>query len=272
MQNLSQLFTIWIDLIHKIVPEQNPCFNLIAGISEMEIEAHKSLEKDIEIPIELINFYKIYNVTDNWVASAFSFTPNGCWYQLIPFKKIQQEWEGIQDLYFEDSLEEGNLDNFDPKVKANDYANPRWIPFADGDNGDYLLFDTDPSELGTYGQIILLENETWERIVIADSLEELIESQIEKVKKREPKDFWDFMLENEQKTADFLPNSELKNLLVTVKYSTIKDRMPEDSWTRKEYEKNPENDPDILYYDGDLKIDYIDLAQPLIEYESPNED
>jgi cell wall assembly regulator SMI1 len=63
------------------------------------------------------------------------------------------------------------------------------LPFADGDNGDYLLFDTDPSELGTYGQIILLENETWERVVIANSLEELIKSQIEKVKKENQKIF-----------------------------------------------------------------------------------
>lgn len=273
MQNLSQLFSNWINLIHKIVPEHNPCFNLTAGISEMEIEAHKSLEKGIEIPVELIHLYKIYNVKDNWVASAFSFTPEkGGWYQLIPFKKIQQEWEGIQKLYFDDSLEEGSLDHFDPKVKADDYANPRWIPFADGDNGDYLLFDTDPSESGTYGQIIELQNETWERNIVANSLEELIQMQIELTQKGEPKDFWDFMLENDQKTTDFLPNTELKNLLVTVKYSTIKDRMPEDSWTRKEYENNPDNDPDILYYDGDLKIDYIDLAQPLIEYERRNED
>ena len=96
MQNLQQLFTNWIDLIHKIVPEHNPYFNLTSGISDAEIEAHKSLEKGIEIPVELIHLYKIYNVKDNWVASAFSFTPeNGGWYQLIPFHKIQQEWEGI---------------------------------------------------------------------------------------------------------------------------------------------------------------------------------
>jgi cell wall assembly regulator SMI1 len=270
---LQNIWNEWIETIKKIVPENNPYFNLASGISDSEIETHKSLENGIEIPKELIQLYQIHNVEFNAASSAFSFTPKGGgWYKIIPFKQIKEEWEGIQDLYFEDALEDGSLEHFDPKVKADDYANPRWIPFADGDNGDYLLFDTDPSELGTYGQIILLENETWKRIVIADSLEELIESQIEKVKKREPKDFWDFILENDQNTADFLPNTELKNLLVTVKYSTIKDRMPEDSWTRKEYEKNPENDPDILYYEGDLKIDYIDLAQPLIEYERRNED
>jgi hypothetical protein len=49
MQNLSQLFTNWIDLIHKIVPEHNPYFNLTSGISDAEIEAHKSLENGIEI-------------------------------------------------------------------------------------------------------------------------------------------------------------------------------------------------------------------------------
>ncbi|CAM3926409.1 Knr4/Smi1-like domain-containing protein [Flavobacterium branchiophilum] len=275
MQILSQLFTNWIDLIHKIVPEHNPYFNLTSGISEMEIETHKTLENGLEIPVELIHLYKIYNVKDNHVASAFSFTPeNGGWYQLIPFKKIKQEWEGIQNLYFEDSLEEGNLENFDPKVKADDYANPRWIPFADGDNGDYLLFDTDPSDEGKYGQIILLENESWERIVIANSIEELIESQIEKVNKREPKDFFDFLThKNETKTTTlFLPASELKNLLKTVPFNDVKHLVPEDSWLYKECSKATENEMMVHFYEGDLEIDYIDLAQPFIEYERRTED
>jgi cell wall assembly regulator SMI1 len=272
MNTIYQLFTNWIAEIKKNVPENNPYFNLASGISDSEIQAHKTLEDDIEIPIELIQLYQIHNVNYDPVTSAFQISTDQFEYDIIPFKKIKEHWEDIQDLQFGDDIAPSDLENYSEKVKANDYANPGWIPFADGRNGDYLLFDTDPSELGTYGQIIELQNETWERIVVANSLEEMFQKQIEILQAGNLKMF-EFILGNTKETStDFMPNSELKNLLQTVKYSTIKDRMPEDSWTRNEYEKNPENDPDILYYKGDLKIDYIDLSEPLIDYECRNED
>lgn len=272
MQKISQLFTNWIDLIHKIIPEHNPYFNLTSGISEMEIEAHKTLENGLEIPVELIHLYKMYNVKYHPVTAAFQFFINDFEYDLIPFENIKKEWEGIQDLYFEDALEEGNLENFDPKVKADDYANPRWIPFADGRNGDYLLFDTDPSELGTYGQIIELQNESWERNVVANSLEELFQNQIDFLQSGNP-NLFDFILKNEnKKNTHFTPASELKNLLKTVPFNEVKHLVPEDSWLYKECSKATENEMMVHFYEGDLEIDYIDLAQPFIEYERRNED
>lgn len=272
MQNLSQLFTNWIDLIHKIVPEHNPYFNLTSGISEMEIEAHKTLENGLEIPVDLIHLYKIYNVKYHPVTAAFQFFINDFEYDLIPFENIKKEWEGIQNLYFGDSLEEGNLENFDPKVNADDYANPRWIPFADGKNGDYLLFDTDPSELGTYGQIIELQNESWERNVVANSLEELFQNQIDLLQSGNS-NLFEFILKNENKTNTlFLPASELKNLLKTVPFSDVKHLVPEDSWLYKECSKATENQMMVHFFEGDLEIDYIDLAQPFIEYERRTED
>lgn len=54
--------------------------------------------------------------------------------------------------------------------------------FCGGRNGDYLLIDTDPSEKGTFGQIIELQNEGWTRSVVASSLEELITQEIEIIK------------------------------------------------------------------------------------------
>lgn len=71
---------------------------------------------------------------------------------------------------------------YSDKVKAVNYANPKWIPFAEGRNGDYLLIDTDPSEKGSFGQIIELQNEGWTRSVVASSLEEVIRQEIEIIK------------------------------------------------------------------------------------------
>lgn len=78
-------------------------------------------------------------------------------------------------------------------IKTCLYANPKWIPFATGRNGDYLLYDMDPGEKGTYGQIIELQNESWKRKVIAKSFTTLIENEIELIKKGHLKKY-DFIL------------------------------------------------------------------------------
>jgi cell wall assembly regulator SMI1 len=68
------------------------------------------------------------------------------------------------------------------------------VPFAEGRNGDYLLYDTDPSEQGDFGQIIELQNESWQRNVVAESLEALLKNEIALIKAGK-KDFT-FILES----------------------------------------------------------------------------
>ncbi|MDH2045390.1 SMI1/KNR4 family protein [Acinetobacter johnsonii] len=69
------------------------------------------------------------------------------------------------------------------------------MPFAEGRNGDYLMIDLDPSEQGQYGQIIELQNESWERNVISSSLEDFIQINIDQLKK--PDDIrYAFILDN----------------------------------------------------------------------------
>ena len=179
---LINLWEFWKDEILKIVPIDNKYFNLIYGITESDVVMYSKLEDEIIIPDELLAFYKIYNVEYNGITSAISFSCNNWQYDLIPFKQIKVEWEGIQDLQFGEEVEEENLELFSDKVISYDYANPLWIPFAEGKNGDYLLYDTDPSETGVYGQIIELQNESWERNVVASSLSELLEKEITQLK------------------------------------------------------------------------------------------
>lgn len=173
----------WIAAIKKQVTPANEYYNLLSGISDEIAHAHKQLSEGLEIPAELINFYKINDVSYDGVTAIFGYSINNWQYDLIPFTAIKEEWENIQDLQLEDSLEEGLTDGYDTAVQAKDYANPHWIPFATGRNGDYLLFDTDPSPQGTYGQIIELVNEDWTRVVVAGSLQKLITKEVETIRR-----------------------------------------------------------------------------------------
>ena len=107
-----------------------------------------------------------------------SITPTIPSYDPLPFDRIVDEWGFIAGQQLEDSIDPQDLEAFDPKVQCRDYANPKWIPFAEGRNGDYLLIDTDPSSEGTYRQIVELLNDKWERNVVAGSLTALIEREI----------------------------------------------------------------------------------------------
>jgi cell wall assembly regulator SMI1 len=190
------LWQEWISEINKIVSTDNDYYNITDGITEEDIKEHVVLENGITIPPALINFYKVQNVDYDAVTSAFQVGINNWSYDLIPFQDIKQEWESIQDLQFdEDDLPEQEEIDFD-KIQTDNYANPKWIPFATGRNGDYLLFDTDPASKGQFGQIIELQNESWERNIVADSLEELIRNEISNLKAGKTEHF-SFIIEKE---------------------------------------------------------------------------
>ena len=178
------LWKEWIEETTKIVPEDNPYYNLTHGITQKQLDEYKLLDVDdnIKIPDMLINFYKIHNVKYDGVTSPFSFCINNWHYDLLPFEKIKRDWDNIQFMHDDDNDISDLVSEYDEKVKADNYANPNWIPFAEGRNGDYLLFDTDPNQKGKYGQIIELQNESWYRGVIADSLEELLQNEIKVIK------------------------------------------------------------------------------------------
>ncbi len=186
------LWQEWIAEVNKIVSTDNDYYNLTEGTSFEDIENHSVLEDEIKIPPALVNFYKVQNVDYDAVTSTFQFSINNWSYELIPFEDIAEEWNSIQDLQFdEDDLPEQEID-FE-KIKTNNYANPKWIPFATGRNGDYLLYDTDPAEKGKFGQIIELQNESWDRNIVADSLEDLILNEINNLKTGKTEHF-DFII------------------------------------------------------------------------------
>lgn len=194
-KSFKPLWQEWISEINKIVSTDNDYYNLTDGISQEDIHEHIELEDDITIPPALVNFYKVQNVDYDPVTAVFQFGVNNWSYDLIPFEDIAEEWNSIQDLQFdEEDLPEQEID-FE-KINTTNYANPKWIPFATGRNGDYLVYDTDPAAKGKFGQIIELQNESWSRDIVANSLEELIQNEINNLKAGKTEHF-DFIVGKE---------------------------------------------------------------------------
>lgn len=186
---LIPLWEEWKDEILKKVPLDNEYINIKYGIQQETIQQYKNLNYEkfkATIPDELLAFYQIYDVELNVITSAFAFDVNGMDYCLLPFENIADEWEDIIGFNFdydkEDILQDDGLPKWSDKLNIEGYSNPAWIPFAENKQGDYLMYDANPSKTGQYGQIIELQNESWERNIVANSLAELLESDIDKLK------------------------------------------------------------------------------------------
>ncbi|MDM1380972.1 SMI1/KNR4 family protein [Myroides marinus] len=178
---LEVVWKEWKAAIENKVGADNKYYNPTHGITQEQLDAveEQLQEEEVVLPELLVNFYKAGNVKWNAVTSAIRLGANGWGYDLLPFENIANEWDEVNGLFDEDEeVDEELLVNFDSRLKCTSYANPKWIPIAEGKNGDYLLMDTDPSDTGTYGQIVELQNESWERTVVAMSLEELIYREI----------------------------------------------------------------------------------------------
>lgn len=192
--HLEQLWADWITAIEQIVSQENKYYNLKHGIEQQDI-LDLQQQQEMQIPEILINFYKVHNIEWDAVTSVFSFSVEGMGYDLLPFEDIYQHWQNNVELNTGEHLDASNYPNYDARTKINDYTNINWIPFAESRDGDYLMLDLDPAEGGTYGQIIELQNESWERNIIANSLEHLVEMTIEQLNDPDD-DRYEFILEN----------------------------------------------------------------------------
>ncbi len=198
----TNLWQNWIAEIEKTVPKTNKAFNLKQGISDSDIKMNQS-QIAVNLPEDLIDFYRANNVTDNADISVFQFDIKGCWYNLLPFNQIPVEWNDFFEFDANEVQSNYKSAGISDKIIANDFANPNWIPFAVTDQGDMLLFDTQPSKKGVYGQIIELQNDSWERNVVANNLTELIKNQIEKLQNGE-REIIETWLEKEAETENSL--------------------------------------------------------------------
>ena len=177
-EHLRALWQDWISAIHAIVPVDNQYNNLTHGINTETLRACGALGDGTPVPAALVNFYKVYNVEFDGVASVFSLSINHMDDDLVPFERLAIEWQAIQELQDDEFLDEDSPATVSGALNFRGYANPRWVPFTTGHNGDYLVFDPDPGPDGRQRQIVELVNESWTREVVAPSLETLIRDEV----------------------------------------------------------------------------------------------
>ncbi len=175
--HFAALWKDWTDAVGRFVPANNRYHNLKHGITA-EALAQALEASEFEWPPALLNFYRPFDVIWDPVSSPFSFKVADWQYDLLPFGELQDRWAHLMAQQHGADMRPESPTQVSDKVKSRDHSNLKWIPIAEGRNGDFLLFDNDPSELGTAGQIIELRNESWTRKVIASSLEALVHQEI----------------------------------------------------------------------------------------------
>ena len=91
---------------------------------------------------------------------------------LLSTVEIIREWESLKY-----QLENTDLDLEEYYVERDDglkgdVLNSKWIPFVSDRNGNYFCLDLDPAEGGSYGQIIDLYHDDFERNILSVSFKE----------------------------------------------------------------------------------------------------
>lgn len=190
-EQYKKLWIDWISLLeqHGALNEKNKNEFLLNPIEQ---NIFKSISK-FEIPEEVIKLYSIYNINPNKEEWTFSLGSDG-YFDLLSFEGISEAWEDVNDLIVD--AEEGILGSLDEDIGQtidegvdgkNCYARREWIPIATDRQGNYLLIDLVPTPKGKKGQIIQISNESWDRLIIADSLYDLIAERLNYLKLNMPK-------------------------------------------------------------------------------------
>ncbi|WP_342435485.1 SMI1/KNR4 family protein [Paenibacillus sp. FSL L8-0436] len=160
--------TLWQRIIAKgsrNTPGYEANLNLQPGASVEELDGLAST-LEVVLPQELRDFYSIYNGQD-WEAGSECFVRN---LTLSPLEQIIEHWEFLNEEFDPDDMEPEIV----PQIKPFLW-NPRWIPIASNGGGDHFCVDTDPSEEGTFGQLLYFYHDWGNRSVEAAGLFDFIE-------------------------------------------------------------------------------------------------
>jgi len=125
------------------------------------------------LPDSFKEFYKIHDGQKDGFGLIFGI-------ELLPIKKITDEWESWKDL-LGDGLNEELADNMKSKpagfVKKL-YINEKWLPFTHDQSGNHLGIDFDPDKKGTIEQIITFGRDEDTKRFRESSFEEFIKKYI----------------------------------------------------------------------------------------------
>lgn len=127
--------------------------------------------KQTEIVMDLTfpNDLKQYLLTNDGQTIA-SDEIIGDW-ELLSLDQIVKSWKFQREMVKKGLFAQHNKNEATPFVKGR-WWNTGWIPIAHSSTGDYYCVDTDPSQGGRRGQVILFWHDEMYRPLVAHSLEE----------------------------------------------------------------------------------------------------
>ncbi|MCG2617691.1 SMI1/KNR4 family protein [Terrimonas sp. NA20] len=142
--------------------------SLNQGASDDEIEVLQSLTGK-SLPDDLKQLYKSINGNiqeENW----------GNFFYGLTFYSISESIDELNSRKdFSEQHDAVKLKYSDAQIDGSDLYNPNWIPVATDGSRDRLFVDMAPSDSGTPGQIIYIEGTDLAGILVAESIEKLLE-------------------------------------------------------------------------------------------------
>jgi len=98
-------------------------------------------------------------------------------WELFPATRIVDEWSVWSELYHSQFKPEGyTSDGAGEGIQKDEWFRLKWIPFCGDGGGNHLCLDMDPDKDGQVGQIITMWHDMDERVVVAPSLTDFIET------------------------------------------------------------------------------------------------
>jgi len=123
-----------------------------------------------EIPADFISLYKIINGLNDKENMGNLFYA----LSLYSIEEICSRHKEKLELYYENR--NFPLTNSNPEIEKTAIYNPNWIAFGDDGSRCTINLDLSPSKEGTYGQIIFIDPTSEIGILLANSMEELVQN------------------------------------------------------------------------------------------------
>ncbi|WP_440113939.1 SMI1/KNR4 family protein [Paenibacillus sp. QZ-Y1] len=167
-------------LEEKVQNEENQellnAYHAFEGVTDEQLDAFER-EHDVRLPTDFRAFYKRKNGSGYGFHVLYPSLEEGREsepFYLLSLEKIQKEQSMVVESKL-DSFTAEEMKQLDPRIKPYLFQK-KWITFGMLGGGSlYLMFDFDPTEQGTYGQIIMYVHDPDFIYYVAGTFTELLE-------------------------------------------------------------------------------------------------
>ncbi|WP_405154264.1 SMI1/KNR4 family protein [Paenibacillus sp. FSL K6-0108] len=168
-------------LEEKVQDEENrellTAYRKFAGVTNEQLDAFEQ-EHGIRLPSDFRAFYKRKNGSGYGFKVLYPSLEEGREtepFYLLSLEKIQKGHSTLVENRLDDYYTEEEIRELDPRIKPYLFQK-KWITFGMLGGGSLcLMFDFDPTEQGTYGQIIMYIHDPDFVYYVAGTFTELLE-------------------------------------------------------------------------------------------------